>query len=143
MHHRPRGRYKVRLPDVMALFFFSDDPANEFCQFLITRAALHLGMHTSRAHKQRATVFGRRDSLAVPIEQAHAERMLQFRDRPRNVGLGGVETLAGATGSAKSNNINVLPLNLIGDFAGGSMFVVSGILAAPRSSKPRKPPAMT
>jgi tripartite-type tricarboxylate transporter receptor subunit TctC len=45
------------------------------------------------AIEERATVFGRRDPMAVPIEQAYAERMLQFRDRPRNVGLGGVELL--------------------------------------------------
>ena len=45
------------------------------------------------AIEQRAAVFGRLDALAVAIEQAHAERMLQFRDRSRNGGLGGVQAL--------------------------------------------------
>ena len=45
------------------------------------------------AVEQRATVLGRLDALAVAVEQAHADRMLQFRDRSRNVGLSGVEAL--------------------------------------------------
>ena len=36
---------------------------------------------------KRAAVFGRLDALAMAIEQAHAERMLQIRDRSGNVGL--------------------------------------------------------
>src|SRR5882762_6214391 len=45
------------------------------------------------AIEQRATVRGRLDALAVAVEQAHAERILQLRDRSRNVGLGCIEAL--------------------------------------------------
>ena len=34
------------------------------------------------AIEQRAAILRRLDPLAVAIEQAYAERMLQFRDRP-------------------------------------------------------------
>src|SRR5262249_7349115 len=43
------------------------------------------------AIEQRATVLRRLDPLAVAVEQAHAEGMLQFRDRSRNRRLGAVE----------------------------------------------------
>ena len=46
------------------------------------------------AIEQRATVLGRLDPLAVAVEQAHAERMLQFRDRSRNVGLRRIQAFA-------------------------------------------------
>ena len=44
--------------------------------------------HSHSAIEQGATVLGRLDALAVAVEQAHAERMLQLRDRSRNGGLG-------------------------------------------------------
>ena len=43
------------------------------------------------AVEQRATIPGRLNPFAVAIEQANAERMLQFRDRSRNSGLNGVQ----------------------------------------------------
>ena len=39
------------------------------------------------AIKQCAPVFGRLDTLTMAVEQAHAERLLQIRNRFRNVGL--------------------------------------------------------
>jgi hypothetical protein len=45
------------------------------------------------AIQQGAAVLGRLDPLAMAVEQAHAERMLQFSDRSRNVRLSGIEDL--------------------------------------------------
>jgi hypothetical protein len=54
--------------------------------------ALAQGIENSRsAVEQRATIPGRFNALAVAIEQANAERLLQFRDRSRNCGLRGIE----------------------------------------------------
>src|SRR5262245_26201546 len=75
--------------------------------------------HGRPAIEQRATVFGWRDPLAVAIEQAHAERMLQFRDRSRNVGLGGVKALRrlshGASLHYGHENVQVLQLQPASD----------------------------
>jgi hypothetical protein len=47
--------------------------------------------YSDSAIEQRATVLGRLDPLAVAIEQAHAESVLQLRDRSRNGGLDGIQ----------------------------------------------------
>jgi len=41
VNHGPRGGHKSRLADVVAFFFFLDDPQNELRQLLVGRAAPH------------------------------------------------------------------------------------------------------
>jgi len=45
------------------------------------------------AREQGAAVFCRLHALPVAVQQAHAERVLQVRDRSGNGGLGAVEAL--------------------------------------------------
>src|SRR5258707_474872 len=75
--------------------------------------------HGHSAIKQRATVLGRLNPLAVAVEQAYAECRLQFRNRSRNGGLRGVETLrclAHAAGLRHGHqDVQVLQLHVASD----------------------------
>ena len=61
------------------------------------RCSSHLaaGRRRRRHRNSRSArpYFGRLDPLAMAVQQAHTERMLQIRDRSRNAGLCGAETL--------------------------------------------------
>ena len=71
------------------------------------------------AIEQRATVLGRLDPLAVAVEQAHAERMLQFRDRSAKWWAGwcsGVRRLPHAAGLHDGHqDVQVLQLHPASD----------------------------
>ncbi len=59
----------------------------------VLHALAQLVENSYSAIEQRATILGRLDTLALAVEQAHAERVLQVGNRFRNVGLGGVQLL--------------------------------------------------
>ena len=61
-----------------------------------TRCSSPFGVVHRNGHstiEQRAAVFSRLNPLAVAIQQPHAERLLQVRNRLRNIRLKGVQVL--------------------------------------------------
>src|SRR5205807_7310148 len=59
-------------------------------KFDVPHALAQVVEYGHSAIEQRAAVLGRLDPLAVAVQQPHAERMLQFADRSRNVRLSGI-----------------------------------------------------
>src|SRR5262249_61792844 len=51
--------------------------------------------HGRSAIEQDPTILSQQDALGVAVEQSHANSPFQFRDRPRNGGLGCIEQHGG------------------------------------------------
>src|SRR5579859_538736 len=72
MHHRPRCRNKIRLPDVMARFLFADHVADEPDEFVVRSAAAHKFMQVMVPYRKQAganlAVGGNANAAAMPAE---------------------------------------------------------------------------
>src|SRR5579863_4812199 len=81
VHHGPRRRHKIRLADVMTLFFSENHTANELRQFFIRCPALHLRVQIVVPDREQAganlAIGGDADAAAVA-----AERMRDRSDDP-------------------------------------------------------------
>src|SRR5258708_11874328 len=102
MHHGAGGGHKIGLADMVAGFFFLDDAANEFCQFVVRRAAEHLVVQIMVPDGKQAganlAVGGNANAAAVSAKRMRYRRDdADFSDAVvKAITAGGLSPRAGA-----------------------------------------------